>query len=270
MKREIVKRALSGDIFNDLNIVDCHCHMGPWYSFYFPTADIHSMIEDAERVGVNTICIFPHASISCDYKLGNHEAAEAISAYPAQVLGLITLNANKPDEISEEFNRYYSMPSFIGVKLHPSIHNYSLNSENAIQIYEKVRKHGGYITIHTWESDSRCNIEICESVIKEYSDIAFILAHAGGLRSGVEKSIDLINRYANAYIDTSGFEFSNIWIEEIVKKADITKIMFGSDYPFHDIRGGISRILFADMDDNVKTNILGENFRRMMKKYPKK
>jgi predicted TIM-barrel fold metal-dependent hydrolase len=269
MTSEILKRALKRDKFNDLNIIDFHCHLGQWYNFYSPKDGIDSLIEDAERVGVEKICIFPHAAIACDYKLGNLQAAEAMGKYPDKVFAFLTLNANKPEEADAEFEKYYNRPAFIGIKLHPVLHDFSLRSPSTIGIIEKIRKFGGIVLIHTWEGDPRCGIDTCEEVLKEFPDVVFVLAHAGGIRAGVEKSIDLINRYENIYIDTSGFEFSNVWIEEIIEKADSEKIIFGSDYPFHDLRGGLSRILFADLDDGIKKDILGENLRKVLKKYPK-
>lgn len=270
MKREILKRALEGDKFHDLHIVDAHCHMGPWYNFYFPKAEIEEMLHDADIVGIEKLCVAPHASISCDYKLGNRQVAEAILKYPERVYGLLTLNANKPYEIQQEFDTYYSKRNFIGVKLHPSGHEYNMTNENCLVVYEKVRMYGGFVLSHTWERDSNCSIELCETVIKAYPDIPFIIGHSGGFRNGIMKSIKLVNVYENAYMDTSGFEYSNTWIEEIVEKADITKIIFGSDCPFHDIRGGVSRILLADIDDDAKRMILGENFLKMLEKHKKK
>ena len=35
------------------------------------------------------------------------------------------------------------------------------------------------------------------------------------------------------------------------------------------MRGGLSRILFADVDDDVKVDILGKNFKALISKYPK-
>jgi len=275
VKREILNRALSGNRFNDLHIIDCHCHMGPWYSFYFPRAEIEEMIHDADILGVEKLCIAPHVSISCDYKLGNRQVANAVCKFPERVWALLVLNPNKPCEIQEEFTQYYYMKNFIGVKIHPYFHKYNVSGENYFMVYDKVKQYGGYILSHTNEGHaneecSYCNTTLCEEVIKAYPMIPFILGHSACYGIGVEKSIQLVNKFENAYMDTSGFECSDIWIEEIANKADRTKILFGSDFPFFDLRGGISRILFSDMDDDIKIDILSRNFRKMLLKYPKK
>lgn len=270
MTRDILKNAFKGARFTELKVVDSHCHMGPWYNYYFPRAEIGDMIYDSDILGIDKLCIAPHASISCNYRLGNMLVAKAAEEYPEKVFALLTLNANKPDEIQGEFDKFYSSRYFVGVKLHPALHGYSITDKNCRIVFEKVREYGGYILCHTWDRTEGCNLELCETVIKEYPEIPFVMGHAGGLGSGVEKAIRLANTYENAYLDTSGFEFSNIWIEEIVRLTDNTKILFGSDYPFHDLRGGISRILFADIDDYIKKRILSENYYDMTAKLPKK
>jgi predicted TIM-barrel fold metal-dependent hydrolase len=270
MKRNILERALAGEKFDDLHIVDAHCHMGTLYNFYFPKADIEEMIQDADILGVEKMCIAPHAAISCDYRFGNRQLLEAINKYPDRVNGLLTCNPNFPEDIDEQFNSYYQVRQFTGVKIHNDLHSYPVNGENCLKIFEKVRLYGGYVLAHTWESSQNDSINMCEEVIRNYPDMAFILGHAGGLADGISKSIKVVNTYENAYLDTSGFEFSNTWIEEIAAKADVTKILFSSDCPFHDLRGGISRVLFADLDDDVKMRMLSGNYRELLLKYPKK
>ena len=228
------------------------------------------MIQDADILGVEKLCIAPHAAISCDYKLGNKQLLEAINKYPDRVYGMLTLNPNFPEEIDGQFDTYYPVRQFTGVKLHNDLHGYPVSGENCLKVLEKVKAYGGYVLAHTWEGSGKDSIPMYEDIIRNYPDIAFILGHAGGLADGVAKSIKVVNTYENAYLDTSGFEFSNFWIEEIAAKTDVTKILFGSDCPFHDLRGGISRILLADLDDAVKMRILSGNFTDLLLKYPKK
>jgi predicted TIM-barrel fold metal-dependent hydrolase len=244
--------------------------MGPWFSYYFPRAEIDEMMHDADTVGIEKLCIAPHASISSDYKLGNVQVTEAIAKYPERIYGYLAVNGNMPEEMQGEFDRYYSSPSFIGVKIHPSLHKYSVAGDNYFIAYEKVDKLGGFVLTHTWYDCPYCNLTLCEEAIKAFPKLPFVMAHAGGVSEGVEKAVKLVNTYENAYIDTCGFEFSDTWIEHIADKADKTKILFGSDVPFHDIRGGALRILLADLDDDTKTAILGGNFRKMLLKKPRK
>ena len=71
-------------------------------------------------------------------------------------------------------------------------------------------------------------------------------------------------------MDTCGSEFSNVSIEVIMKKIDNNKVFFGSDVPFHDQRSGVSRVLFANLSDEVKEKILSGNYLRFLEKAKKK
>lgn len=270
MSREIIKRALNKECFEDLNIMDCHCHQGPWFSYYFPAAGIDEMIHDAGMFGIKKLCIAPHASFSNDFKLGNKQVHDSICRYPDRVYGLLAVNGNKPSEILGEFDRYYGMSQFAGLKIHPSVHEYIISGENYSIAFEEVKKRGGYVLTHTWENCPYAAPDLCEAVFKAFPGVPFVMAHAGGTSAGVEKAIKLVNRFENVFIDSSGFEFSDTWIEEIISKTDASKVLFGSDMPFHDLRGGISRILLADIDDVIKTDILGGNFRKMLLQNPKR
>jgi len=271
LKRDIVKRALKGDKFEDLNIVDAHCHLHNLYSFYNPYAGIDEMIQEADRVGVRNICIAPIEGISCDFRLGNKHLKEAMEKYPQRVYGYILINPNFPEQIDEIFEEYYSLKNVLGIKIHPTAHKYSVCGENYRKAFDKVKALGGVVLSHSWQSaDSNCVVEACEKIIQAYPEVPFIIGHSGGTCQGVLKAIDVVNKYENAYMDTCGTFFSNMHIEEMAAKAHPARILYASDYPFHDLRIEISDILFADMDDGIKTDILGENFRKMLKINPKR
>ena len=102
MKESIIERAFNGDIFTDLHIIDMHCHLGPTFNYYNPEAEIEQMIEDADRLGVEKLCIAPHAALSYDHKLGNCLTYNAIQKFPDRVFGLLTLNPNKVNDIACE------------------------------------------------------------------------------------------------------------------------------------------------------------------------
>ena len=270
MSKNILTRALCVDRFDDLQIVDCHNHMEQVYNFYCPPAGINEMLEDADQLGVARLCVAPHIALSCDCPLGNRRVDEAARHHPDRVWAYLTLNGNHPEEITTEFEQHYGKAHFIGIKLHPSTHKYPASGPNYTIAYEQVAEWGGFVLIHSWDDCPYANLALCEEAIRNFPQVPFVLAHAGGIRSGVEMSIRLVNTYPNAFLDSSGFEFSNIWIEELVARANPVKILYGSDMPFHDMRGSISRILMADLEDDAKTAILGRNFRAMIESNPRR
>ncbi|MDR2569130.1 MAG: amidohydrolase [Oscillospiraceae bacterium] len=269
MSNTIIGRAMNRDSFTDLKIIDMHCHLGPTDNFYFPKAEIEEMLEDADLFGTYKLCVAPHVGISADHKLGNKLAHEAITKFPDRVYGMLCFNPNFPEEIDCEFDAYYHIPQFVGVKIHPSSHKCPLTASVYRSIFERLCEKGGFLLTHTWESDSNCDAAACENTVKDFPGVNFILAHSLGLQDGIYKAISLVNRYDNCYMDTSGFEFSNVSIEAIMAKVDNNKVFFGSDMPFHDMRCGISRILYADLSDAVKEMLLSSNYVNFLEKCRK-
>jgi len=265
----ITERALRADRFEDLEIIDMHCHLSYTYNYYFPRAEIEEMMEDADRMGVRKLCVAPHIALSLDHRIGNRDTFEAIEKFPDRVLGMVVLNPNQPQCIDGEFDAYYSVEQFVGAKIHPASHHYPVDGPNYRPVFEQIQKRGGFVLVHTWEDGEYNKAAQCEGVLRDFPDVHFIFAHAFGVNQGVPKSIDLVNRYGNAYMDTSGFEFSDISIEWIMRRVDDAKVFFGSDVPYHDIRGGASRILLAGLEDDVKRKLLGDNFRAFLNDCPK-
>jgi len=262
--KNITERALRAERFEDLEIIDMHCHLSYTYNYYFPRAEIEDMMEDAGRMGVSKLCVAPHIALSLDHRIGNRDTLDAIRKFPDRVLGMLVLNPNCPRSTAAEFDAYYAVEQFVGAKIHPTSHRYPVDGPNYRPVFEQIRRRGGFVLVHTWEHGEYNNAAQCEGILRDFPDVKFIFAHAFGVNEGVPKSIDLVNRYGNAYMDTSGFEFSDVCIEWIMRRVDHDKVFFGSDLPFHDIRGGASRILLAGLEDDVKRKLLGANFRAFL------
>ena len=264
MKREIVKRALAGEALNDLNIVDAHCHLHNLYEYYNPEAKIDDMVEEADRIGISYFCISPIEGIFSSPDLGNRHMKEAIMKYPDRVKGYMVINPNFPELYDSMFDTYYNLGGVLGIKIHPTAHNYNLCDENYIKAFDRVNDLGGIVLSHSWQSAPSCSVDLCEQVIKAYPKIPFIIGHSGGTTEGILKSISVVNKYENAYMDTCGTFLSCIRIEEMAAKADSGKILFSSDSPYHDPRVELCNILLADIEDDLKINMLGGNFRKML------
>jgi len=270
MENNITGRALRGEKFNDLHIIDMHCHLREVQEFYFPGGYIEEMIADANLPGIESLCIAPHISLSYDHRDGNRQSVDAVNKFPDRVFAMVMVNPNQPEDITSEIEKYYKIPQFIGVKLHPGSHSYPLSGDKYGAVFECVTRLGGFILTHTWETDGNCNAAECEKVLQRHPGVPLIMAHTLGVPKGIPKALRLANEYENCYIDTSGFEFSNASIEHIMKNVDNSKVFYGSDMPYHDVRSGLSRILLSNLTDEVKIKILSKNYRDMLKKYPKR
>ncbi len=308
MSQTILQRAMNGDSFEDLEIIDVHCHMGNFACFQFSEAGIDPMIEDAKRMGVAKICVVAQAGTSNAYQRGNMDTLQAAERYPEHVLGYVALNPHKPEEAEREIKAYYPYRQFVGVKIHPGAMQAKANCEGYRRIFELVRQYGGYVLVHTWEACpysnidlcediikdfpdvnfvlghsggyvlvhtwEACpysNIDLCEDIIKDFPDVNFVLGHSGGTVDGVKKAIHLANRFSHVYLDCCGFDVTEHALPEMVEQMrDPERLLYGSDYPFHDLRYGLTRVLFSDLDDDMKQKILSANAQTLLDRSQKR
>ncbi len=271
MAQTILERAKNRESFEDLDIIDIHCHMGNYSGFEFPDAGIDPMMEDARKMGVRRVCVVAQVGTSNAYRAGNINTLRAAERYPDRVLGYVALNPHMAWEAEDELRTYYPNDGFVGVKIHPGAMQAKANCKGYRKIFDLVQAYGGYVLVHTWEDCPYSNIDLCGDVMKDYPEIPFVLGHAGGTVEGVKKALRLANRLPNIYLDCCGFDVTEHSLPELAERMqDPFRLLYGSDYPFHDLRYGLTRVLFADLDDSVKRGILSSNAEELLRRSPKR
>ena len=78
-------------------------------------------------------------------------------------------------------------------------------------------------------------------------------------------AIEAAQKYQNFYLETCSTYRTPGVIEELVAKAGAERVLFGSDVPLMDPRSQIGKIITADISDDAKRLVLGENAKRILK-----
>ena len=108
-----------------------------------------------------------------------------------------------------------------------------------------------------------CNFE---RVLQDFPDLTLIVAHMG-IYSNFEKykaeALQIAERFSNVCFDISGVISDGII--ELVRKVGTHRVMFGSDYPYHNSGDELRRFLDLRFTESEKTAILGENAKRILK-----
>ena len=103
-----------------------------------------------------------------------------------------------------------------------------------------------------------------EPVIAAHPDMAFVAAHPGE-RESVEKHIERMRRYDNAFLDLSGtgiFRFGSI--RYLVNQVGADRILFGTDYPICNPDMYIHAVLGEHLGDAVEQKIFHDNAARLL------
>ncbi len=258
------EKAFNAQPITEFPVHDCHNHLGKWNIFHIPHGGtIEQMISTMDKFGIDTCFVTSHSAIGPDFVLGNDMVIDAMKKYPERVRGYVTLNPNYPDELEAEMNRCFSNKGFLGIKLHPNFHKCTSLNPNYEPVYERADREGLPILIHVWGvTDVACIDELS----KRYPNIRFIMGHTGADTLGMEYAIKVINARNNVYGDTALSMTNHGNIEWLLSKANPKRILFGSDMPYYAPTHTIGRIAMANVSDEIKADVFGENLTRVLNK----
>ena len=116
--------------------------------------------------------------------------------------------------------------------------------------------------LHVWGT---ADVAALAALACEYGGTDFIFGHSGGEEDAVAMAAKVASERDNIYLDTA---CSYVWqgaIEHMTSVAGAEKILFGSDAYWNSMEVAIGRVLFADISDEEKMMILGQNAKRLFR-----
>jgi hypothetical protein len=244
----------------DVRVIDCHAHYGYYEPVRIAHTDAEGMLRVMNRVGVEKVCISSFMSIGPDYRTGNGLVAEVIAKHPERFIGYAVVNPNQPGKIKAELERCFDDYGMKAIKLHPALHRYPVEGPAYKKVFEFAAARRVPILSHEWGHP-----DLLKGLCREYREVSFIIAHAGFWdgRSNFTFA-DVVGASNNVFVDLA---YSNIYygaLEQLVEIVGPTKILFGSDFPLHDLAYQLGRVLFAQLSDADKRMILGGNMLRLL------
>lgn len=190
-------------------------------------------------------------------KPSNDIVATAIARFPDRFLGWIAVNPLIPESL-EEVEFYLNNPSFIGVKVHPFMHQYSIKALDPIAALCESK--GIPMIIHlSSEPDSY------KYLPENYPKLKLIYAHAG--LPFWKKLWKYVKDQPNVFVDTSSDYLNLTIVKMAVESLGYRKVLYGCDGPYgmkkfneYDYSAKKSWIDSLQIPDNQKEYILGQNF----------
>lgn len=262
----------SGGILEGETLIDCHCHMGPWYNFAIPKDPwAAGMIAAFDTCGIRKAICAPHVSISLDAPQGNRIISEVVERYPERFEGYCTVNPNYPErELIDEMEKYL-LPGPVsgrrlrGIKIHPAIHSYPADGPNYGPVWSFAAEHGIPVLAHTWDGARECDPGMFPGIAKQFRGVQVILGHSGATAKGIDSSITAARENDGVYLDlTSSFLLRGM-LEKMASAVGVDRILFGTDVPFLDCRPRIGYVCIARLTDDEKRAILGLNAMRLFR-----
>lgn len=251
-----------------MKVIDVHAHVFPdavaqkavnnlktYYSYTMHGKGTFSDLKDsADEAGVEKLVIHSTATKAHQVEDVNNFTSSLICD---RIIGFGSIHPDYPD-CEKEVDRIISL-GLKGIKLHPDFQKFNIDDKKMFPIYDYIC---GKLPIlfHVGDINSDCsNPKRLAKVIKMFPHLTVIAAHLGGYSRWDEAEEYLIGK--DIYIDTSSTfaSLSDERIVSIIKKHDINRVLFGTDYPLERHKSTIEHTQRLDLSDDAKEKIFYTN-----------
>ena len=248
---------------DDIEIIDFHAHLGPYFNLHTPHPDADSMVHVMDLAGIDKTILSSTPALCADIVHGNTMMLDAVKAHRGRIYGACVVNGNYPELSLDELDRCFSEDKdVVYVKIHPIIVKCRLDDRRMNKIYDFASERKLFVLVHTWlDSDPYGNQDLFASVAKDYPDIKWVMGHTGGPFGGYH-GIEIADELPNVYLDITMSMCPARQLEYFVESVGADRVLFGTDNPFIDPRPQIGRLFLADISREDKEKIAGGNVRK--------
>jgi hypothetical protein len=239
----------------DAVIIDAHAHCGPYSLFHIARNTPADMVRVMDRCGVGRTLLCSHLGLQLDARAGNRDTAAAVADFPHRLAGYLTINPRQ-DPVAE-LAHWDGDPRFVGIKVHPDEHEYPLTGPRYRPVWEYASQTGFPVLTHTWHLSPYDDVALLGRVAEAAPEANLIAGHSGVLPHGFDRAIEVARRYPRLYLELCGSHNHGRVIERMIDEIGAAKVMYGSDFPFIDMRGSLGRVLFADLAEADRDAVLG-------------
>jgi len=235
-------------------VIDSHVHIGTGDGLHGPwdtQASLPLYLARARPAGIRGAVVM--APLTSDYPRANAEVARIIRSRPG-FIGYLFVNARtEAGRVGERVADAVGA-GFCGIKVHA--HDAPITREVA----EAARR---------WQLpvlyDARGDTASVEMVTRSYPDVAWIVPHLSSFADDWKAQcafVDQLVRVPNLFTDTSGVRYYDL-LDDAVRRAGPTKVLFGSDGPFLHPGVELAKALALPLDRTGREAVLSGNVLRL-------
>ncbi len=241
-------------------VIDFHGHVGRWDSLRM-IDDPDSMLRAMDAVGIDRVCLFN--IFHPDGTRANDLTARFVARHPDRFIGFAYVSPLMPERMVPELERAIDILGLRAIKLYPPHVGTPTDDPVWHPIYEFAQERELVIISHTGSKASSEPKHLAAAAVR-FPGARFVAAHAGNMPEQRRQAIEAAQKSPNFYLETCSTYRAPGVIEELVGEAGADRVLYGSDMPLMDPRAQIGKIITADISDEAKRLVLGENARRLL------
>lgn len=241
-------------------VIDFHGHTGRW-EYLGMVDNPDTMLRAMDAVGIDRACLFN--IFHPDGTRANDVTAAFVSQNPDRFIAFAYVCPLLPDRMVPELERATDKLGFSAIKIYPTYTPYRLNHPAWHPVYQFAHDRELVVISHTDPATSEP--KYLGEAAALFPKANFVAGHAGNAEPARRQAIEACQRSTNFYVETCSTYRTPGVIEELVSEAGADRVLYGSDMPLMDPRSQIGKIITADISDDAKRMVLGENARRLLK-----
>ncbi|MCB2173306.1 amidohydrolase family protein [archaeon] len=244
-------------------VIDGHTHFaGPGKGLPPNTIEDFTEIMDYNGIDAVVTCA-PYSSIGKDrtYDEANKFLAEVMKK-TNRIIGFVRVNPHLQENALQSI-RDCKAQGFRGIKFHPRNEAFAINDEHIVfPIAELAAKLDLPILIHTGEPDTYGFAQPTPvgDLADYFPDLNLIIGHMG--KRLYEDAICVARWFDNIILDTSFRSHKNI--ERAINRVGADRVIYGSDIPFGVPEIELLKIKVANISEEERRMVLGENMANLL------
>lgn len=246
-------------------IIDVHCHMGTsWLGWKTNEIGPERLLELYDELGVDKICLSAW-QVSYDFKVGNKEIYDICKKHPDRFIQFAIIAPRDRKLAIEELERSVNEYGAKGLKIHPSINQFMVDSTLIDPVMEKAVEYKLPILFHS-EEDGYSHPRMLSALAERYPSVTMIIGHMGG--TAWLEAVEAAKKHKNVYLDTTEMLNDGYIIGDCIEQCGAEKIVWGSDSPILNMFSEYAKVKYSDRYGNVtekdKEMIFGLNMQRVL------
>lgn len=235
------------------NKIDAHSHIGDFGSWANLSSTAEDLVKEMEIYNVEKSALF---------YWDNDLVRAAVERYPRKLVGIVWPDPRQKNA-RELSHKALTEWGFRGIKLHPLIHAFLPTDDIVFPIMEEARSADVPVLIHSGHPPYSLPWSIGE-LAELYPDVTIVMLHMGhGHGVYIQAAINTAKKYDNIYLETSGMPM-HTKIKEAVQQIGDDRVMYGSDFPFHEPTVEISRVSAAGLSAAQLKRVFYANAKKVL------
>jgi predicted TIM-barrel fold metal-dependent hydrolase len=251
-------------IHGEWDVLDAHAHVGPWFNFFTPEPSADSMLRVMDRCGVRMAVVSATRAISTEVMAGNAEVVTMARQHPGRFAGYAVFNPHEAGSLAD-VQRTLDEPGIIGIKIHPDVQAYSVNGPLYAPIFEYAAQRGVPMLTHTYADSPYSDPLQFDAIAAQWPSVVILLGHSGVTGEGHRRAMQVALKHPNLYLELCGSLTTGHWIQQMVATLGPERVMYGSDFPFIELRYALGRVVFSGLPPQALRLVLGGNAQRVLR-----